>query len=100
MTKIAVISTKDRVYGVNKSFELLGINPVKDKNVVFKPKLMTQDTLLTKTAELNDNWHTYSQSIKRVFRTINFGFYSFTEALSIEIYWKLLKWSSSKNVWT
>ena len=70
------------------------------QNVVFKPKLMTQDTLLTKTAELNDNWHTYSQSIKRVFRTINFGFYSFTEALSIEIYWKLLKWSSSKNVWT
>ena len=69
------------------------------QNVVFKPKLMTTDELLTKTAKLNNNWHTFSPSIERVFRTINFGFYSFTEALSMEIYWKLLKWSSSKNVW-
>ncbi|GAG93735.1 unnamed protein product, partial [marine sediment metagenome] len=43
MTKVAVISTKDRVYGVNKSFELLGINPVKDKNVIFKPNFNTAD---------------------------------------------------------
>ncbi len=43
MTKIAVISTKDRVYGVNKSFELLGINPVKGKKVVLKPNFNTAD---------------------------------------------------------
>jgi len=43
MTKIAVISTKDRVYGVNKSLELLGINPVKGKNVIFKPNFNTAD---------------------------------------------------------
>jgi uncharacterized protein (DUF362 family) len=43
MTEIAVISTKDRVYGVNKSLELLGINPVKDKNVIFKPNFNTAD---------------------------------------------------------
>jgi len=43
MTKIAVISTKDRVYGVNKSLELLDINPVKDKNVIFKPNFNTAD---------------------------------------------------------
>jgi len=43
MTKIAVISTKDRIYGVNKSFELLGINPVKDKHVIFKPNFNTAD---------------------------------------------------------
>ena len=43
MTKIAVISTNDRVYGVNKSFELLGINPVKGKSVVFKPNFNTAD---------------------------------------------------------
>lgn len=43
MTKVAVISTKDRVYGVNKSLELLGINPVKDKDVVFKPNFNTAD---------------------------------------------------------
>lgn len=43
MTKIAVISTEDRVYGVNQSLELLGINPVKDKHVVFKPNFNTAD---------------------------------------------------------
>lgn len=43
MTKIAIISTKDHIYGVNKSFELLGINPVKDKDVIFKPNFNTAD---------------------------------------------------------
>ncbi|HUU77947.1 MAG TPA: DUF362 domain-containing protein [candidate division Zixibacteria bacterium] len=43
MTKIAIISTKDRIYGVNKSFELLGINPVKGKNIIFKPNFNTAD---------------------------------------------------------
>jgi uncharacterized protein (DUF362 family) len=43
MTKVAVISTNDRIYGVNKSFELLGINPVKGKKVVFKPNFNTAD---------------------------------------------------------
>ncbi|NHJ49999.1 MAG: DUF362 domain-containing protein [Asgard group archaeon] len=43
MTKIAVIVTQDRKYGVNMSFELLGINPVKGKQVVFKPNFNTAD---------------------------------------------------------
>ena len=43
MTKVAVISTNDRSYGVNKSFELLGINPVDGKDVVFKPNFNTAD---------------------------------------------------------
>ena len=43
MTKIAVVSTKDRVYGVNKSLELLDINPVKGKDVIFKPNFNTAD---------------------------------------------------------
>ncbi|MHA2239496.1 MAG: DUF362 domain-containing protein [Candidatus Hodarchaeales archaeon] len=43
MTKVAVVSTEDRIYGVNKSVELLGINPVKDKNVIFKPNFNTAD---------------------------------------------------------
>lgn len=43
MTKVAVISTNDRVYGVNTSFELLGINPVNGKDVVFKPNFNTAD---------------------------------------------------------
>lgn len=43
MTKVAVVSTKDRIYGVNKSLELLAINPVKDKNVIIKPNFNTAD---------------------------------------------------------
>ena len=43
MTKVAVISTSDRVYGVNKSLELLELNPVKGKNVIFKPNFNTAD---------------------------------------------------------
>ena len=43
MVKVAVISTTDPVYGVNKSIELLGINPVKDKDVIFKPNFNTAD---------------------------------------------------------
>jgi uncharacterized protein (DUF362 family) len=43
MTKVAVVSTSDRVYGVNKCLELLDINPVKSKNVVFKPNFNTAD---------------------------------------------------------
>ncbi len=38
-----MISTDDRVYGVNKSFELLGINPVQEKDVVFKVNFNTAD---------------------------------------------------------
>ncbi|MHA1930927.1 MAG: DUF362 domain-containing protein [Promethearchaeota archaeon] len=43
MTKIAVVSTKDRIYGVNKVLELLEINPVNNKNVIFKPNFNTAD---------------------------------------------------------
>ena len=43
MTKIAVVSTDNRVYGVDKVLELLDINPVKDKNVIFKPNFNTAD---------------------------------------------------------
>ncbi|NHJ24907.1 MAG: DUF362 domain-containing protein [Candidatus Lokiarchaeota archaeon] len=43
MAKVAVISTKDRIYGVNKSFELLGINSIKNKHVILKPNFNTAD---------------------------------------------------------
>ncbi|MFX0074308.1 MAG: DUF362 domain-containing protein [Candidatus Hermodarchaeota archaeon] len=43
MTKIAVVSTSDRTYGVNKSLDLLGTNPVKGKNVILKPNFNTAD---------------------------------------------------------
>ena len=43
VTIVAVISTNDRVYGVNKSLELLDINPFKGKNVILKPNFNTAD---------------------------------------------------------
>ncbi|MHA2036672.1 MAG: DUF362 domain-containing protein [Promethearchaeota archaeon] len=43
MTKIAVVSTQDRIFGVNKTIELLGINPINGKNVIFKPNFNTAD---------------------------------------------------------
>ncbi|MFX0028823.1 MAG: DUF362 domain-containing protein [Candidatus Hermodarchaeota archaeon] len=43
MVKVVVVSTDDPVYGVNHSLELLGINPIKDKDVIFKPNFNTAD---------------------------------------------------------
>lgn len=43
MTRVAVISTRNRAFGVNKSLELLDINPVKDKEVILKPNFNTAD---------------------------------------------------------
>ncbi len=43
MTIVAIISTNDHVYGVNKSLELLGINPIKGKDVILKPNFNTAD---------------------------------------------------------
>jgi radical SAM superfamily enzyme YgiQ (UPF0313 family) len=65
---------------------------------VFKPKYMTPEELLIGTEELNKKWHTFSRGIERIIRNLNFGFYPFTEALSIEIFWKLFKWSSPKSI--
>jgi len=44
VTKVAVISTNDRFYGVNKSFELLEVKPLKGKRVVLKPNFNTADS--------------------------------------------------------
>jgi len=43
MTKVAIISTNDHAYGVSRSLGLLGINPIKGKDVVFKPNFNTAD---------------------------------------------------------
>ncbi len=43
MTNVAVVSTDNRIYGVDKILELLGINPVNNKNVIFKPNFNTAD---------------------------------------------------------
>lgn len=59
--------------------------------VVFKPKNMTSDELMEKTAELDREWHTIARSTKRIFKSLNFGVYSFLETALLEIGWKIVK---------
>jgi uncharacterized protein (DUF362 family) len=42
-TKISLVSTSDRTTGVRRAIELLGINPVKGKDVLLKPNFNTAD---------------------------------------------------------
>ncbi len=42
-TKVAFVKTSDRQYGIRKSIELLGINPVKGQDVLLKPNFNTAD---------------------------------------------------------
>jgi uncharacterized protein (DUF362 family) len=42
-TKISIIKTSDRELGIKKAIDLLGINPVKDKDVLLKPNFNTAD---------------------------------------------------------
>ncbi|UJG43390.1 MAG: DUF362 domain-containing protein [Candidatus Heimdallarchaeum endolithica] len=43
MTKVAIVVTENREEGVLKAIELLDINPVKGKDVIFKPNFNTAD---------------------------------------------------------
>ncbi|MBE9504143.1 MAG: DUF362 domain-containing protein [Proteobacteria bacterium] len=43
MAKIALIKTSDRTSGIKRALELLGINPVKGKDVLLKPNFNTAD---------------------------------------------------------
>jgi uncharacterized protein (DUF362 family) len=42
-TKISLVKTADRLTGIKKAIELLGLNPVKDKDVLLKPNFNTAD---------------------------------------------------------
>jgi uncharacterized protein (DUF362 family) len=42
-SKVAIVNTKDRKSGVSSSIRALGINPVKNKNVLIKPNFNTAD---------------------------------------------------------
>jgi uncharacterized protein (DUF362 family) len=42
-TKVSLVKTSDRELGVKKAIELLGINPVKGKDVLLKPNFNTAD---------------------------------------------------------
>jgi radical SAM superfamily enzyme YgiQ (UPF0313 family) len=64
------------------------------ERAVFQPKNMTPDELLTNTFELNKLWRYAPRSMQRIFRSLNFGFYPFTEITGIEIYLKLLNLSN------
>jgi len=43
MAKVSLVRTADRAYGVAQAVALLGINPVRGKNVVLKPNFNTAD---------------------------------------------------------
>jgi uncharacterized protein (DUF362 family) len=43
ISKVALVSTQDRKTGVASSIQALGINPVKNKNVLIKPNFNTAD---------------------------------------------------------
>jgi len=43
MSKVAFVKTEDRANGVKSSISALGINPVKNKNVLIKPNFNTAD---------------------------------------------------------
>ena len=43
-TKISLVKTADRQTGIKKTVELLGLNPVKDKDVLLKPNFNTADS--------------------------------------------------------
>lgn len=43
LAAIALVSTTDRVAGVRRAIELLGINPVRGRNVLLKPNLNSAD---------------------------------------------------------
>ena len=42
-TKISLVKTSDRQTGIKKAIEILGLNPVKDKEVLLKPNFNTAD---------------------------------------------------------
>ncbi|MBT3256115.1 MAG: DUF362 domain-containing protein [Deltaproteobacteria bacterium] len=44
MTQVSLVSTNDRQKGVSSSINSLGINPVKNKDVLIKPNFNTADT--------------------------------------------------------
>ncbi len=64
------------------------------ENVVFKPKHMTPDDLLTKTRELYKKLHSTSKSIRRITKSIRLGFRPTTETASQNLYLRLLRYQS------
>ena len=67
------------------------------KYVVYQPKLMSPEILLSKTQELEKRWHTKHRSIERVIKNIRFGFNNFIEIATIEFTWNVKKNSHSQN---
>ena len=53
--------------------------------VVYQPKLMSPEILLSKTQELEKRWHTKHRSIERIIKNIRFGFNNFIEVTTIEL---------------
>jgi radical SAM superfamily enzyme YgiQ (UPF0313 family) len=61
------------------------------REVVFKPKNMTPKELFNNTIQLHKKWHKTSPCIKRIIRSLNFGYYPFLETANLNIYSKFSK---------
>ncbi|MCD6237371.1 MAG: B12-binding domain-containing radical SAM protein [Thermoplasmata archaeon] len=59
--------------------------------VVFKPKNMTPEELLTNVRELEEGWHKILRSVGRIIKSINFGIYNFFDVMAIELGWRFNK---------
>jgi hypothetical protein len=42
-TKVSLVKTSDRATGIKRAIDILGINPVRGKNVLLKPNFNTAD---------------------------------------------------------
>ncbi len=69
-SKVALVSTKDRKTGVASSIQALGINPVKNKDVLIKPNFNTADDTPgsthndTLTALIKEVWQMGAKSVR------------------------------------
>jgi radical SAM superfamily enzyme YgiQ (UPF0313 family) len=57
--------------------------------VVFQPKNMTPEELFDNTVRFHRNWYETSNTMKRIIRSMKFGFYPFLETATLNLSWKL-----------
>jgi radical SAM superfamily enzyme YgiQ (UPF0313 family) len=58
------------------------------QTVVFQPKNMTPDELFDNTVKVHRAWYETSNTIKRIIRSMKFGFYPFLETTALNLSWK------------
>jgi radical SAM superfamily enzyme YgiQ (UPF0313 family) len=62
------------------------------QTVVFRPKNMTPEELYFNTRDLYKKWYKASNSMRRIIRSINFGFTPFVQTAYQSLYMKILRY--------